>query len=58
MTLEEIYMHFQVPMDKSDAIFSATYTKDTAKRVRKQQKELNKRLVHILRCLLINETIL
>ena len=48
MSLEEIYMHFQVPMDKSDALFSATYTKDTAKRVRKQQKELNKRLVQHL----------
>ncbi len=48
MTLEEIYSHFQVPMDKTNSLFNTTYTKDAAKRLRKQQKTLNKKLVQHL----------
>ena len=38
MTMEEIYSHFQAPMDKTNALFNTTYTKDAGKRVKKQQK--------------------
>ncbi|MBT6939981.1 MAG: hypothetical protein HN994_06270, partial [Candidatus Marinimicrobia bacterium] len=48
MSLEEIYSHFQVPLDKSNSLFNTTYTKDAAKRMRKQQKTLNKKLVQQL----------
>ncbi len=48
MTLEELYSHFQVPMDKTNSLFNTTYTKDAAKRLRKQQKQLNKKLVQQL----------
>ena len=46
--MEEIYSHFQVPLDKSNSLFNTTYTKDAAKRMRKQQKTLNKKLVQQL----------
>ena len=48
MSLEEIYSHFQVPLDKSNSLFHTTYTKDAGKRMRKQQKKLNKKLVQQL----------
>jgi len=48
MTLEELYSHFQVPMDKTNSLFNTTYTKDAGKRLRKQQKTLNKKLVQHL----------
>ena len=48
MTLEELYSHFQVPMDKTNSLFTTTYTKDAGKRLRKQQKTLNKKLVQHL----------
>jgi len=48
MSLEEIYSHFHIPMDKSNSLFKTIYTKEASKRVKKQQKKLNKRLVTIL----------
>ena len=44
MNLEQIYAHFQIPEDSSKALFTTTYTKDAGKRMRKQKKELNKRV--------------
>ena len=48
MTLEELYSHFQVPLDKTNSLFNTIYTKDATKRMRKQQKTLNKKLVQHL----------
>ena len=48
MNLEQIYAHFQIPEDSSKALFTTTYTKDAAKRMRKQKKELNKRVSDII----------
>ena len=48
MNLEQIYAHFQIPEDSTKAVFTTTYTKDAAKRMRKQKKELNKRVSDII----------
>ena len=48
MNLEQIYAHFQIPEDSSKALFTTTYTKDAAKRMRKQKNELNKRVSDII----------
>ena len=39
-TREEIYAHFQIPMDESNnAIITTNYTKPALKRMKKQQQE-------------------
>ena len=48
MSLEEIYTHFHIPIDKSNSLFNTIYTKEASKRVKKQQKKLNKTLVTML----------
>ena len=59
MTMEEIYSHFQIPpMDKTNALFNTTYTKDAGKRVKKQQKKLNKKITQILEMFIEREMIL
>ena len=42
MTLEEIYAHYQMPLDdsKQSEIFTTAYTKPTIKRLNKQKQEL------------------
>jgi DNA-directed RNA polymerase II subunit RPB1 len=43
MSLEEIYAHFQMPIDNiKDEIFTTAYTKTTLKRIAKQKKKLHK----------------
>ena len=45
MSLEEIYSHFSVPQDsKSSSLFTTTYDSKTTPRVKKQKKELNKKV--------------
>ena len=45
MTLEEIYSHFSVPQDsKSSSLFTTTYDSKTGPRVKKQKKDLNKKV--------------
>ena len=45
MTLEEIYSHFSVPQDsKSSSLFTTTYDSKTSPRVKKQKKDLNKKV--------------
>ncbi len=45
MTLEEIYSHFSVPQDsKSSSLFTTTYDSKTTPRVKKQKKDLNKKV--------------
>ncbi len=40
-TREDIYAHFQIPMDESkDAIITTNYTKDVIKRIKKQESDL------------------
>ena len=42
MSIEEIYAHYQMPMDKaSDAVFSTSYTKPAIKRMKMQKEETN-----------------
>jgi len=41
MTLEEIYAHYQMPVDElKNEVFNTSYTKPTIKRMNKQKKEL------------------
>ena len=42
MTLDEIYAHFEMPVDnsKQGAVYSTTYTKATVTRIKKQTEEL------------------
>ena len=54
MTLEEIYSHFSVPFDsKSSSIFTTTYDSKTTPRVRKQKKELNKKIQTVIEYMII-----
>ena len=49
MTLEEIYSHFAVPQDsKSSSLFTTTYDSKTAPRVKKQKKDLNKKVQNMI----------
>ena len=49
MSIEEIYSHFQIPDDdKTNKIFTTTYTKKTVTRFKKQKKELIKRTSNLI----------
>jgi len=53
MTLEDIYNHFQIPITssdktKSDDVFISSFTKQTAKRIPKQNNELTKKIKEII----------
>jgi len=48
-TREDIYAHFQMPLDdSSDAIITTNYTKDTIKRIKKQKTQLIKKTAEMI----------
>ena len=58
MNMEQIYAHFQIPEDSTKALFNTTYTKDAAKRMKKQKKELNGRVSRIISDMIENRKLL
>ena len=59
MTIEEIYSHFQIPVDDSSSqIFTTNYTKTTIKRLKRQKKTLNARLENIINEMIENRKFL
>ena len=45
MSIEEVFSHFQVPVDDTtNEIFTTNYTKPTIKRLKRQKPQLNARL--------------
>ena len=59
MTIEEIYAHFQVPIDDtSNEIFTTNYTKSAIKRLKKQKDQLNARLENMINSMIENRKFL
>jgi DNA-directed RNA polymerase II subunit RPB1 len=55
MSLEEIYAHFQMPMDNSkDDIYTSAYTKPTLKRLNAQKNELAEKSKNIIEEMMVN----
>ena len=55
MTIEEVYAHFQVPLDDTtNEMFTTNYTKEAVKRLKRQKGALNAKLETMINEMIIN----
>ena len=56
MSIEEVFSHFQVPVDDTtNEIFTTNYTKPTIKRLKRQKPQLNARLETMINSMIQNK---